>query len=132
MAMITDFFNWILGAPTSANSPKVEKFDRVPYVKREYMTGPSEQTARGWETQWELPAVNPVLEVMSHGMEAGAPTNVVKRTAVSIDPRGEPDFIKSLASVDIPNFLMSDRVFSGAIERSELRNLTPETEKYGM
>jgi hypothetical protein len=131
--MVSDFVNWLSG-----DAPKVEKFGmpcmqrgRAPCIKREYLTGPDQQAARGWETQWELPAVNPVLEVMSHGMEAGAPTNMVKRTSVSTDPRGEPDAIKNLTDVDLPNFLMNDRIYAGATERSDLRGLTTETMKYG-
>jgi hypothetical protein len=130
MSIISDFVNWLTG-----NQPKSvsrEAFNRHPYFKREYMTGPSGQAARGWETQWNLPAVNPVLEVMSHGMEAGAHTNVVKRTSVTYDPRGEPDAIKNMTEAEVPNFLMNDRIYAGAVERSELRPITAESFKYGI
>ena len=129
MSFVTDFVNWLTGAQPPA---KVETFGRRPYVKREFMTGPEQQPARGWETQWELPAVNQVLEIATHGMEAGAATNMVRHTAASLDPRGEPDAIKGLQEVTVPDWLMNDRIYSAAVERSELRPLTTETLKYGL
>ena len=66
-------WNW-LSAPTQApqTRPTPEQFyTRRPQVKREFMRGPNEREI-SWEAQFALPASNPVLDVMSHGMEAGS------------------------------------------------------------
>ena len=124
---INSFLNWVTGQSPVPSQGQMQR--EAFYAKREFLNVPKD---RSFESQWELPAVNPVLDVMSHGMEIGAPTNTVRRSAVSYDPRGEPDVIKGLKEVDVPNFLIDDRIYSAAVERSELRDITPESAKYGV
>ena len=118
-------------AQVEQTRPTPEQFyTRRPQVKREYMRGPNEREI-SWEAQFSLPASNPVLDVMSHGMEAGSVGDVVKRTGVIQDVRGEPTAVRSLKEVELPNFLINDRQNMGAIERSQARSFSTESDLYG-
>lgn len=119
-----------MGANESYYRPNPNKYNygdnyRRPYQKREYLSAQNDALAnKGYELQWEaLPKTNPLVQTMSHGMESGVETSLMKRTGASWDVRGEAESIRNLQQVTLPGFLINERLNHAAVERSLNREL---------
>jgi hypothetical protein len=91
------------------------------YQKKEYYDAPSNPT-KTFESMWSsLPKINPRVLLGGNSTQL-VDNEIMTGTTGTWDVRGEPEAVKNIQHVRVPNMLISDRQLTAAQQRSANRD----------
>lgn len=125
MSFITRAFDKLAPKIVDKIEKKIDNYEfynsnkKKTYEKKEYFSGhPTEGLFAS------LPTINPRVLVGGNGHTGLVDMELITGTGSNSDPRGEPDSVKQIQSVNVPGFLINDRILTAAQQRAFNRDLT--------